>query len=808
MTTAERGADLRAGPTVATGATATSTTAGVSGPRRALACVLVFGASLALTAATAGDMGVTWDEPAYRFSQLRSQLWWERLGQARSPADIQALVEPDALLYYWTYARHGVNFHPPLAGQLNLLTHAVFGRWVRDVPSRRLSSCFEVSAAVALLFGFLSRRYGWVAGVVAAGSLLMMPRVFGESHVAGTDTPGLLLWPLTAVAFWNGLNPGGRRWRVLVGVLLGLAFVEKMGAVVVLVPLLVWLRLSRPPLGVFRRGAGADWVDGVLTVSAMLAPLGLAFAEILRLTRSFPEPSYTDLFVERPLSYLPGAILLGPLAVWVVRRILGRVFRRSPVWGAERPALETLTAVLAFAPVVGWLGNPAWWRETLPRLSHYYMLNTMRRGALPDIRIFYRGHVYEYSLPWENAWLLTGLTVPLATLAFAILGLVFTFRTFRRDKLPAYFLLHLSTLPMVRMLTTPAHDGVRLFLPTFFFLAAMAGWGASSASRLLADRLGARASGWPGLAVALLALAGPAWSLAGVHPYELSYFNAVAGGPRGAWERRGMELSYWYDAFTPRVLDDLNRKFPGGAQVDFRNDLTLPMTFIELQSLGHVRPDIVLGWMDPDRFPFVWLLAQDSKSTPLTRLLFQMTPWYASRPRQLGGVRVASVVDPVAVSRAYALAGLAGASEDRPVPEPEAPGWVSAYVPALGRLWGVGQKETKRASIAEPAFAWAEADPAGFLDAARALARRGDKTDDPGAKRLLGLIRDNEANRGNWLSHVVLRARPGAFAEAAAMLVAHPEAVREAVTRASYVDPEALGGYLDRDLKPGGNSPP
>ena len=93
------------------------------------------------------------------------------------------------------------------------------------------------------------------------------------------------------------------------------------------------------------------------------------------------------------------------------------------MWGVERPALETWTAILAFAPVVGWLGNPAWWRETLPRLAHYYTLSNQRRGALPDIQIIYFGQIYEYSLPWHNAWVLIGITVPVAILAAAAIGL-------------------------------------------------------------------------------------------------------------------------------------------------------------------------------------------------------------------------------------------------------------------------------------------------------------------------------------------------------------------------------------------------
>ena len=57
----------------------------------------------------------------------------------------------------------------------------------------------------------------------------------------------------------------------------------------------------------------------------------------------------------------------------------------------------------------------------------------------------------------------------------------------------------------------------------------------------------------------------------------------------------------------------------------------------------------------PIGFRTSWLLTQDSKATALTRLMFAMRPWYASEPRQLGGARVASVIDPITVSRAWAL---------------------------------------------------------------------------------------------------------------------------------------------------------
>ena len=112
----------------------------------------------------------------------------------------------------------------------------------------------------------------------------------------------------------------------------------------------------------------------------MLAPLALAFQQILILrggSRRPTRPTFSRSPGERLARGDPGRSA-GDLVPPPPARA---VFPKHPVWGVERPALETWTAILAFAPLVGWLGNPAWWRETLPRLAHYYMLNTDRRGC-------------------------------------------------------------------------------------------------------------------------------------------------------------------------------------------------------------------------------------------------------------------------------------------------------------------------------------------------------------------------------------------------------------------------------------------
>jgi hypothetical protein len=780
---------------------ATATAGGLAGRRWWIACGLVLALSLAATVPTVGDLGLTWDEPAYRFSQLRSAQWWERLAAARSLAEVRALLEPDALLFYWPYGRHGINFHPPLAGQLNVLTDAVFGRWMKDIPARRMASAIEYALTITIGFGFLSRRYGSWVGMVMAGSLLCTPRVYGDAHIAGTDAPGLLLWAATAVAFWKGLHePGARGWRIMVGVLMGLAFVEKMGAVVVLGPLLLWLIVARLPRTFVRAGGRYDWLDGLLTSGAMLAPLVVAFVEILRLTRLLPVPSHTDLFVDRPASQVPGAILAVPLCVRVVRRLLGRVFPASRLWGVERPALETWTAVLAFAPVVGWLGNPAWWRETLPRLAHYYTLNTERRGSMSDILIMYLGRIYEFSLPWHNGWVLIGVTVPASILIASAFGFLYVLRNVREDRLPLYFLLHFLTLPVIRMLPTPAHDGVRLFLPSFFFLAAMAAWGSLWLADLLERLSDAWAARWPRALVAVLVLGPAAWQLVKIHPYELSYYNELVGGPRGAWRQSGFELSYWYDAFTPRAVAEISEKLPPGASLDYlnKNTETSAGVLLDLQSLGQLRPDIGFSARSAGQFPYVWLLTHDSKATTFTRLLYAMKPWYAIAPRQLDGLRVGTVADPVAVSRAWALWLLTQGPEIRPE-RPRAPDWVHRLAPFLGRFWGEGLTEAPRVGVYEPVFQWAKQDPDGLLAAARVLAEHHEPGDDSGARRLMALLERPDLKSASYHTRLVLRVRPEALVEAVRILIAHPDAVRKVVTRSLYTDPATIGGTLDRD---------
>ena len=100
-----------------------------------------------------------------------------------------------------------------------------------------------------------------------------------------------------------------------------------------------------------------------------------------------------------------------------------------------------------------------------------------------------------------------------------------------------------------------------------------------------------------------------------------------------------------------------------------------------------------------------------------------MRPWYASEPRQLDGARVASVIDPVAVSRAWALLTLLDGTDRSAKTSRRRPHGSATHVPWLGRLWGDGLIKAKPLALNQSVLDWSRSDPEGLLAAARHIAR-------------------------------------------------------------------------------------
>ncbi len=162
--------------------------------------------------------------------------------------------------------------------------------------------------------------------------------------------------------------------------------------------------------------------------------------------------------------------------------------------------------------------------------------------------VYYMGvHAPAREVPWHFPFVMTAINTPLVHLALfagAFVLLVRLLVSRRLDEAGPLLLFAIwFVVPMAVQVATgvPRCDGVRHYLYLFPAMALMAGTAAVRLWRWAA----ARRLGPVGLRAAVFAL--PALLLArtlvAMHPYQVAFFNAIVGGPKGASKR--FELDYW-----------------------------------------------------------------------------------------------------------------------------------------------------------------------------------------------------------------------------------------------------------------------
>ena len=244
----------------------------------------------------------------------------------------------------------------------------------------------------------------------------------------------------------------------------------------------------------------------------------------------------------------------------------------------RRQYANNLMAMVFISPLIFLAIWPWLWVDTPYRILEYLALK-VERSAIP---VYYLGNVYgKTPPPWHYPFLMMAVTIPPVILLSSLAGLVKTI--IDKNKIGmllvfnALFPLFIMALP-----NTPKYDGVRLFLPAFPFLAILSGigleWLTESMGSLLLREFHKRRSlplrkftSLP-LILALLIITVSALPLIAIHPHQLSYYNCLVGGLKGA-RRLGFETTYWGDTCTQDVLNYLNEKggkvsfFPVGSNV-------------------------------------------------------------------------------------------------------------------------------------------------------------------------------------------------------------------------------------------------
>jgi hypothetical protein len=157
----------------------------------------------------------------------------------------------------------------------------------------------------------------------------------------------------------------------------------------------------------------------------------------------------------------------------------------------------------------------------------------------------YFGRVYaDRELPWHYPWFYFAVTVPVGLQILGLFGVARAWRGRRSDSFPLLLLGSIALFLVLFSTRTPVYDGERLFLNVFPAWALLIGLGFAS--------LWNWRGGWGWRGPLLLFLAAQGYGVVGLHPFGLSYYNALVGGLPGA-ERLGLELTYWNDP-VDRVL--------------------------------------------------------------------------------------------------------------------------------------------------------------------------------------------------------------------------------------------------------------
>jgi Dolichyl-phosphate-mannose-protein mannosyltransferase len=503
------------------------------GARDRIVAMLVAGVSAMLLLFTLQELGYARDEGFYFHAARVYQRWFELLWSSPSEA-------MDGVDTYWRTNSE----HPAFIKSLFAMSHALF--WDRhrlfsmEGTSYRFPAIVLSALGVGLTYLWGTRTHGRLAGLVAAGALLCMPRFFHHAHLACFDTPVVTMWLLCAYLWWRSLDQGGAWRHLAVGLAFGLALNTKHNA---------WFL----PICCLAHGL---WVVG--SFGRVAAAAG-------------------DATGDRRLAH--------------GRRVL---------WSLV--AMGTVGPLLFF-------GTWPWiWHDTIARLAAYARFHLQH--VYYNMEFLGRNY-WEPPMPRGYAFVMTVATVPLVTLAAAVIGLGVTVVVDGRLTLerwrgksggvcsaPTAFWLLAIAVPYAAWLrpSTPIFGGTKHWMTAYPFIALFAGVAVATLCRHV-RLFAARRAPWrsrlanpaPEIAMALAVLVAPAMQTAQSQPWGLSAYTPLVGGAAGA-ATLGLNRGFWgYSTGAPAIVSELHG-LPPQANVYLHD--TASSAWDMLQRDGRVRRDL------------------------------------------------------------------------------------------------------------------------------------------------------------------------------------------------------------------------
>lgn len=484
--------------------------------------------SVVLTLDAAGDYpalfegpGVTLDES---FNVQMGVYQWSALREYNI-----ALMHPDSVREVFGPGSNYNPDHPPL-GRLWIGFWHNLVVWLfppadhppNEAGVRFVTDCARVGSATAFALNvflvglFATKWYGRAAGIIAAVSLVLMPRVFAHAHLASLETFMNLTYSATilAVAHW---------WTVRSS---GFSRAE-----------------AKPPEG---------GTTNVSVLTAVLTGILFGFALLTKMQ----------------------AILIPPVVgVWALWHGRARAIAPLAIFGV----VGLLVFFIGWPWL--WIDPLTNFREYFARTTSRAVLNCYYLGQVwadKDVPWHYPFVMFAVTVPVGlHALGLLGVFGRRTQSASEgrtsqVLRSRFGFVCGPREQL----LVAATLLPLV-LFALPGvavYDGERLFLVSYPMWAMLIGRGANVALEVLKSK--AESGQWRLVAGPRERVLATAFFLltqsVGVivmHPCQLSYYNLLVGGLSGA-DRLGFERTYWGDSLTRQTLEKLaNGMVRGGVVV-------------------------------------------------------------------------------------------------------------------------------------------------------------------------------------------------------------------------------------------------
>ncbi len=351
-----------------------------------------------------------------------------------------------------------------------------------------------------------------------------------------------------------------------------------------------------------------------------------------------------------------GFLIVPAASLWIAAEAVIARSQAQEIHVAKRLVKVVLIGVGGLAFVfLTWL----WlWSDPIGRFRQYFVFHFRHFG----VHTFYLGKLWDFA-PWHYPFVMIMVTTPIIYVFMFIASSLLFIRHWKLVP-PSVRLSLISFLVHIfpfTLLSTPKYNGVRLFEASLPFMLFVSGYGVFLITRWLESAEKLKQSLSPVSRFLLihlvpLILVSPAVKdTVACHPFEISYYNSLVGGIRGAVYKWGFEGTYW-GVNLINAVPFLNRLEGEKSLLLIPHSLCSYMEFYK--NGGLLRPNIKIMGDPNDIFRADYVLIQASQTewellpAHLRRLVWRL--WRSERPdfaAQYNGVPMVALYGAATVIR-------------------------------------------------------------------------------------------------------------------------------------------------------------